>query len=98
MEKFIRTPDVELIDGIIVTKDTNIEFNSATVHQKISDLKMVTETHVEAEAYTGDYKTTVLLEEGDVLLLPDNERGYVKPVEHFVTIKEAIDTLKCVEE
>ena len=37
--------------------------------------------------------TTITLEEGDVLVFEEEGRGYIKPVEEFVTIGEAIEDL-----
>ena len=38
------------------------------------------------------------LEEGDVLIFEEEDRGYIKPVEHFVTIAEAIDDLTNIKD
>ena len=37
--------------------------------------------------------TTIYLKEGDVLVFEEEGRGYIKPVESFVTIEEAIEDL-----
>ena len=42
-------------------------------------------------------ETTIFLEEGDILIFEDNGRGYIKPVEAFATIEEAIEDLECIK-
>jgi hypothetical protein len=97
MEKFIIRPDVTLYTGIRVTKDTCIVRYTENIQQSIENLTLCTKTHIEKENYTADYETKVFLEEGDVLLL-DEERGYIKPIEAFVSVAEAIDDLKNIKE
>lgn len=97
MENFIIRPDVTLYKGIRVTKDTCIVRNTENIQQSIENLTLCTKTHVEKENYTADYETKVFLEEGDVLLL-DEERGYIKPIEAFVSVAEAIDDLENIKE
>ncbi len=97
MEKYIIRPDVTMYNGIRVTKDTCIIRNTESIQQSIENLTLSTKTHVEKENYTADYETKVFLEEGDVLLL-DEERGYIKPIEAFVSVAEAIDDLENIKE
>ena len=44
------------------------------------------------------YDTTIQLQEGDVLVFEEEGRGYVKPVESFVTVAEAIEELSCIKD
>ena len=55
-------------------------------------------TIVRGEEYESTYNTTIYLKEGDILIFEEEGRGYVKPVEEFVTVKEAIEELKCIED
>ena len=41
---------------------------------------------------------TIYLKEGDVLVFEEEGRGYIKPVEEFVTVSEAIDELSCIKD
>jgi hypothetical protein len=43
------------------------------------------------------YRTTIHLKEGDILVFEEAGRGYIKPVEDFVTIEEAIDDLSNIK-
>ena len=44
------------------------------------------------------YDTTIQLADGDVLIFEDEGRGYIKPVEGFVTIEEAIADLENIKD
>lgn len=90
MQKFIRRPDIELQVGIKVTKNTALEFENENVKQTIKDLVLHSVTTVKGEKYESVYDTTINLEEGDVILFEEDGRGYIVPVEQFVTIEEAI--------
>lgn len=98
MKNFIRKPSVDLMPGIRVTKDTELEFKNENVKQTIRDLVFHSITKVEGNGYKSKYDTTIQLEEGDVLVFEENGRGYIKPVEEFVTIEEAIDDLTNIKD
>jgi hypothetical protein len=98
MEKLIRKPSIDMLAGIRVTKDTRLEYKNENVQQIIENLIFYSVTHVKGEGYTSTYRTTIDLKEGDVLIFEEEGRGYIKPVEEFVTVKEAIEELKCIED
>lgn len=93
MQVFIRRPNIELLTGVKVTKETELEFKNENVKQTIKDLTLHSVTKVKGEGYKSKYETTIELNEGDVLIFEEEGRGYIKPVEGFVTIAEAIDDL-----
>lgn len=93
MQVFIRRPNIELLTGINVTKDTELEYENENVKQTIKDLVLHSVTTVEGEGYKSKYETTIQLKDGDVLIFEEEGRGYIKPVEAFVKIEEAIDDL-----
>lgn len=93
MEYFVRNPDIQRYPGIRVTKDTKVEFNTENVQQKIEGLEMVTTVQVKEDRVEAVYTTKIQLEEGDILIYEEEGRGYIKPVESFVTIPEAIEDL-----
>ena len=95
---FIRRPNIELLAGIRVNKDTELEFKNENVTQTIKDLVLHSVSEVTGEGYTSKYDTTIQLQEGDVLLFEEEGRGYIKPVEPFVTIEEAIDDLTNIKD
>ena len=98
MEKFIMKPSVDLYPGIKVTKDTKLDYENENVIQKLENLVFNSKTTVKGENYTSTYDTTIKLEEGDILIFEDEGRGYIKPVEQFVTIEEAIKDYENIKE
>lgn len=96
MKNYIMMPSVDLYPGIRVDKDTVLEYKNDNVEQKVEALMLHTVTHVTGEDYESVYDTTVHLQEGDILVF-DERRGYIKPVERVVTIKEAVDTLSNIK-
>ena len=95
---FIRKPNIELLPGVRITKDMYISCENETVKQTIENLVLHSITEVQGEGYISKYDTTIELEEGDVLIFEEDGRGYIKPVEDFVTIEEAIDELTCIQD
>lgn len=98
MTVFIRKPSVNLYPGVKVTKDTVLEFQNEHVKQKVKNLTMHTVAEVSGEGYESMCDTTIHLQEGDVLLFESEDRGYIRPVEDFMTIREAIEELKAIED
>jgi hypothetical protein len=90
---FIRRPSIELYPGVRVDKDTVLEYKSENVEQKVENLVLHSVTKVKGDTYESTYDTTIQLEEGDILIFEEEGRGYIKPIEPFVTIEEAIDDL-----
>lgn len=97
-QRFIRRPDIDMLAGIKVTKDTVLEYSNENVQQTLKDLVFHSETKVKGENFESVYNTTITLEEGDVLIFEEEGRGYIKPVEHFVTVKEAIEELANIQD
>ena len=98
MEVFIMKPSVNLYPGVRVTKDTVLEYKNEKVEQKVENLTLHSVIHASGETYESVYDTTIRLEEGDILVYEDEGRGYIKPVEQMVTIKEAIEDLENIKE
>lgn len=96
MQKFIRKPSIDMYAGITVDKDTVLEYKNENVEQTIKDLVFHSITKVEGDGYESTYDTTIQLNEGDVLLLEEEGRGYIKPVDIFVTVAEAVEELNCI--
>ena len=97
MQVFIRKPSVDLLTGIRVDKDTELDYESETVKQTIKDLELHSFVEVKCEGYESKYDVTVHLQEGDVLIFEEG-RGYIKPVEGVVTIAEAIEDLENIKD
>jgi len=98
MQKFISKPSVDMYAGIKVTKDTAFEYENENVKQTLKDLVFDSTTTVKGENYTSTYHTVITLNEGDVLVFEEEGRGYIKPIESFVTVEEAIQELEYLKE
>lgn len=98
MQKFIAKPSIDMLAGIIVTKDTTLEYENENVKQTLKDLVFDSKTTVKGDTFTSEYHTVITLNEGDVLIFEEEGRGYIKPVENFVTVEEAIKELECLKE
>lgn len=92
MQNFILKPSIDRYPGIRVTKDTELEYKTENVTQTLKNLVFHSVKKVKGDGYRSRYDTTIKLEEGDILIF-DDERGYIKPVESFVSIEEAIEDL-----
>lgn len=97
MEVFIAKPSIDMYAGIKVTKETELTYENENVSQTLKDLVFHSITKVKGENYTSTYDTIITLEEGDVLVFEEEGRGYIKPVEEFVTIEEAITDLENIK-
>lgn len=91
MQVFIRKPSIDLYPGIRVDKDTVLEYKNESVEQRLEGLVFHSVTQVKGEGFESVYNTTIHLKEGDILVFEAEGRGYIKPVEQFVTIAEAIE-------
>ena len=95
---FIRKPSIDLYPGIRVDKDTALEYKNENVKQTVKGLVFRSVTKVKGENYTSKYDTTIQLQEGDILIFEEAGRGYIKPVEQFVTIEEAISDFENIKD
>ena len=98
MQIYIRKPSVDLHPGIRVDKDTKMEYKNENVEQSLENLVLHSVTKVKGDGYESVYDTTIHLNEGDVLIYEEEGRGYIKPVEEFVTINEAIEELTNIKD
>ena len=98
MQVFIRKPSLDLYGGIRVDKDTVLEYKNERVEQKLENLVFHSITKVNGDNFESVYDTVIHLEEGDILVFEEEGRGYIKPVEQFVTIEEAIEELTNIKD
>lgn len=98
MQVFIQKPNINLYPGIRVTKDTVLDFKNEYVEQKLENLVFRSVMKRKGDNFESENITTIYLSEGDVLLFEEESRGYIKPVDGFVTIAEAIDDLTCIKD
>ena len=95
---FIRKPSIDLYPGIRVEKDTVLEYKNENVEQTLKDFVFHSVTKVKGEGFESVYDTTIYLKEGDILVFEEEGRGYIKPVEEFVTIAAAIEELENIKD
>lgn len=94
MQVFIRKPSIDLFPGVKVTKDTVLDYENENVKQTLKDLVFHSVQKVKGENYESEYNTTIYLNEGDVLIFEEADRGYILPYgQSFVTVEEAIEDL-----
>ena len=93
MQVFIKKPSIDLYPGVRVDKDTVLEYKNERVEQKLENMVLRSVAKVEGDGFESVYDTTIHLKEGDILVYEEEGRGYIKPVEDFVTIEEAIEDL-----
>lgn len=97
MQLFIQKPSIDLYPGVIVDKDTVLEFERENIKQTVEDLVLHSVTKVVGEGFESTLETTIKLTEGEVLLFEEDGRGYIKPVAGFSTVDEAIRDLECIK-
>jgi hypothetical protein len=98
MKVFIRKPSIDFYPGIRVDKDTVLEYMNESVEQKLNNLEFRSVAKVKGEGFESVYDTTIYLKEGDILVFEEEGRGYIKPVEAFVTVEEAIEELMNIKD
>ena len=98
MNNFVRKPCIDLFPGVRVDKDTVLEYKNENVEQRLEGLLLHSITKVKGENFESTYDTTIHLKEGDVLVFEEEGRGYIKPVEEFVSIAEAIEDLTNIKD
>ncbi len=98
MKRFIRKPSIDMHAGVVVDKDTKLQYENENVKQIVENLILHSVMTIKGEGYATTNHTTIYLQEGDVLIFEDEGRGYIKPVESFVTVKEAIEELECIKD
>ena len=98
MQRFIRKPSIDMYAGIKVNKDTKLEYENENVTQYLTNLVFHSVTKVKGEGFESTYDTTIYLKEGDILVFEEEGRGYIKPVEEFVTIGEAIEDFENIKD
>ena len=98
MQRFMRKPSIDMYAGIRVTKETELNYKNENVEQTLKDLVFHSITKVNGDNFESVYDTTIKLNEGDILIFEEEGRGYIKPVEEFVTVKEAIEDFEHIKD
>lgn len=79
MNYYVMRPDLTPYEGIKVNKNTKIEYENERVKQSISNLKLHSEYVITTEKYTSTNILDVVLEDGEILLFENENRGYFLP-------------------
>ena len=98
MQIFMRKPLLDLFAGIVVDKDTKLEYSNENVQQTLENLVFHSLTKVKGDSFESVYDTAIYLKEGDILIFEEEGRGYIKPAEEIVTIAEAIEDLTNIKD
>lgn len=103
VEYYVVSPSTKLFGGIKVDKNTQFDTynDDKSVHQVFRNGKLT--THIKRETnYNGikSVETSNLVTEvpEGIVLLWDEQNGYIIPNYHMVKVSEAIGTLKGVED
>lgn len=97
-EVYVPIPKPDVFYGIKVLKDTKLEFKNKFVNQRIENLVLYTDYTIENEKFKSEIKNELKLEEGDLLLLEEDSRGYFKPQDiKFGSIDEAIEEMNFIK-
>lgn len=94
---YVLKPDLRPFKGVKITKDTKLTFKNDMVEQEIKDLKLKSTYIYKNEKYTSTNLLELNLEEGEILLLEEENRGYFLPQDGICTIDEAIEDYKTLK-
>jgi hypothetical protein len=101
LELFVEQPNLDLKEGIKVTKETTIGYCNEKVKQTLKDLVLNTTITDEGSNGFNSYKSTSNIElhlnEGDILLFHE-ERGYYMPPFPMATIDDAISDINSLSD
>lgn len=97
MRKFIFKPDITLYSGVLVNKDTVLEYKNDNVDQKLENLTLEMTTYTKENNYEARSNLTFHLNEGDILLF-DEEVGYQVPRVPMTTLKDALTDIEALQD
>ena len=97
MRKFIFKPDITLYSGVLVNKDTKLEYKNDNVDQKLENLTLEMTTYTKENNYEARSNLVFHLNEGDILLF-DEEVGYQVPRVPMTTLKDALTDIEAIQD
>ena len=98
MNFYVLKPDIKPYKAMKVDKDTEFTFENEKVSQELKDLELKTFRLVNEERYSTKIESTIHLNEGDVILLDEENIGWFLPGEPVETIEDAIRDYKIIAE
>ena len=72
---YVEKPDLKPYEGIIVDKNTKLEYKNDMVEQKLENLKFVSKYVKDTKKYKTTSIVEINIDEGEVLLLEEEGRG-----------------------
>lgn len=97
MRKFIFKPDITLYSGVLVTKDTKLEYKNDNVDQKLESLTLEMTTYTKENNYEVRSNLVFHLNDGDILLF-DEEVGYQVPRVPMTTLQDALTDIEALQD
>ena len=101
MRKFVVKPRLDLFEGVLIEKDTKLDYKNDRVEQRISDLTLssiITEKGTNGvNEYESKSYLTIHLNENDILLF-NEEKGYFLPNIPMSTIDDAITDITVLKD
>lgn len=96
---YVIIPKTDCYYGIKVDKNTKVKFKNQFVEQEIKNLTLISTHTMKNEQFESTTKLKLNLEEGDILLLEEENRGYflAKNVK-IGTVDEAIEEYNFLKE
>lgn len=100
MKNLVLIPNCEVYKGMYVDENTTLEYENEkkTLKQKLKNLEFEQIQIVDTPEYRTETKTIIHLKKGMSILFENEDRGYVVPVNKYVTIKEAIQELDYIKD
>ena len=97
---YVEKPELKPYEGIIINKNTKLEYKNDMLEQKLENLKFVSKFVKDTKRYKTTSIVEINLEEGEVLLLEEEGRGYFLPADSTPVeeIDEAINDYKSLKE
>lgn len=93
MKYYVLRPDLTPYEGKVVDKDTELEFKGENVEQTLKNLELVTKRTSKGDRWETDSTMTLQLNEGDIILFENENRGWFLPAEPVGTIDTALKDL-----
>ena len=100
-ELFVEQPNITLVEGIRVNKDTELTYKTEMVEQVLKDLKLETILNQEGTNGINTYKSKTYLQinlnEGNILAF-DKDRGYYLPSFPLTSVEDAISDIESLKD
>lgn len=93
MNYYVLRPDLTPYEGQKVDKTSHFEFKGEDVEQKLENLKLTTIKKTKGDRWETESKMVLDLNEGDILLFENENRGWFLPAEPIGTIETALKDL-----